>query len=250
MMRRLNVVVALIVMASLLASCGIPTDSEPVAIPDDQLTDLLRGEFEVAAAAPTPVPVNFPNDEGINVYFIGQENRLVAVPRSVESETASAVLQRLLEGPTEAEREELGYSTAIDTELQILGVDTLLATVIVDVAGGSTLDSLTGDEAKLAFAQMVFTLTELNPIASFQLKVDGERKGLPTDAGLNDPEEAVLRENYAICCAPPIQPTPTPVQDSNAPVRSTPTPPPATPTPEVEPTPTVGAATPVPTADG
>lgn len=250
MPRRLHVLLAVAAVVALLGACGVPTDSEPMKIPQEAQAEIdnLAAELGAPEPAPTPIAVNFPND-GINVYFIGQENRLVAVNRNVESDTASAVLQSLLEGPTEAEREELGYSTAIDVELQVLGVDTLNATVIVDVASGSTLEALTGDEAKLAFAQMVYTLTELTPIASFQLKIDGERTGLPTDAGLNNPEEAVLRTNYLGCCAPPIEPTPTPI-GTRVPVRSTATPLPATPTPDSRPTPTVGAATPVPTTDG
>jgi len=249
--RRLHallVVVALTLIASAVTSCGVPTDDAPVELADERLTELLATEFEAPAVAPTPIAVNFPNDF-INVYFIGQENRLAPVRRSVESETASAVLQQLLAGPTEAERDELGYTTAIDAELRVLGVDFIEATVIVDIAGGSTLDSLTGDEAKLAFAQMVYTLTELAPIASFLLRVDGELAGLPTDAGVNDPEEAVLRINYDLCCSPPETVEPTTVSDPDAPVRSTPTPPPATPTPtpDTRPTPTIGAATPEPT---
>jgi len=250
MRRLLLLVLPAIVLTSMLIGCGVPTDSAPAEIADEQLTELLAVEFESVASDPTPVAVNFPNDESTNVYFIGEENRLVAVPRSVESETASAVLQTLREGPTEAEREELGYSTAIDPEMQVLGVDTRNATVIVDIAAGSTLDTLIGDEAKLAFAQMVYTLTELRPIATFLLRIDGEPTGLPTDAGLNDPQEAVLRTNYASCCAPPARATPTPVADSDAPVRNTPTPLAPTPTPQNEPTATVFAATPIPTPDG
>lgn len=213
-------------LAMTVTACGVPTDLAPEQIAAEDLPPDLQRDGVVpteVAVDPTPLPVNFPTNTA-TVYFIGEDNRLVAVERAVDAAiTKSLVLRFLLDGPTVDEREFEGFSTALDADLSVLSSDELGATVIVDVESGSTTEALTGNEAKLAWAQIVYTLTEIPKFASFRLLIDGEPQSLPTDQGVANPAEPVSRTDYQICCAPMAEdPDESVPVDVNA--RSTPTP--------------------------
>ena len=174
--RRRRVAVAAIaggvvlVLLTVVASCGVPTDSGPRDIPPP---------FSVEASDSSTVVPAVPASSGPLVYFLGPASdaptRLRPVPRSVEPPTTTAVLQALFDGLTTSEQAR-GLRTAIPEGTQLLDASVLpdgTATVNLNDA----IFGASGDAQIEAVAQIIFTATGIPGTQRVNLLVNGEPRG-------------------------------------------------------------------------
>jgi spore germination protein GerM len=187
-LRRLLAV--LLAVAATVGGCGLPDDDRPRPVAaEDAPIDL----------SPTTVsPVDPPaGEETVDVYFVDIEaDRLRAVPRRVETITVQAAIDALLRGLDEEERVQLNNNIP-------QGVVVLPSTAVADgvltldlgPAGEGGIQSVQGPAQARAFAQLVYTATEVPGVTSVRFLVDGQPIEVPTDAeSTGDP---VSRANYA-----------------------------------------------------
>jgi spore germination protein GerM len=163
-----------------LAGCGLPTMSEPAAI--DQ------------AAVPTPAARGSHSDSLLpggtaELYFVSGERMVRAVRRAPVAGNAAQVIERtlaqLVSGPDETER-SAGLSSAIPPGLTLTLVKLSGGLAVVDIVG--TDPGPAADQAHLATAQVVLTLTALPLVDSVMLT----RNGRPLEAALPDGELTAL----------------------------------------------------------
>ena len=170
---------ALLLAAAVLGGCGIPTDSEPRPLADAPTTAPPTSEDEGASSA--------------TIFLVSAETeRLVPVERGLDgSVTASAVLDLLLGGPSEDDIEQ-GLSTLIPNET--VAVDVSVDDGLARVEMSEAWRELQEPAAKLAYAQVVFTLGALPGIDDVTFSVDGQVIPAPTD---DENDETVSEADYA-----------------------------------------------------
>lgn len=157
-----------------LAGCGIATDAEPRDIPLDQQRDLVRPGDDAAAEG-----------SGTRIYLIdaaapGQVPLLRGVGRDVRP-TPTAVLEALLDGPTDGELERrLRTAIPADTELRSARFSSR-TTLTVDLT--EPIFEATGAELVDAVSQLVFTASEVEGVQQVELRVDGELQEWPRGDG-------------------------------------------------------------------
>jgi len=226
----LRCVVACLVALVAVAGCGLTLDDEPRVIATDDLPSELRpGQLP----APTPLDPSEAGPGSEQIYMIQDGNRLVTVERQIV-DTPEAVMNNLLLGTFPVERAE-NIETAIyrGTEVQGIEVNELLGLAIVDLAEGSL--NTNNSEQRLAFAQIVYSLTSLPGIDQVQFiqsdpdDPDAPPTDLPvqTDEGTTAPGARVSRADFAelrptaTTASPsfdiPIE-TPTPTVDPDTPL--------------------------------
>ena len=159
--------VVLLVFALLLASCGVPTDSEPRVLP--------------APATPTPEPTTPPVEQiEARIFLLNAENKVVPVAREISATMpVETVVAALAAGPTEDEQ-EAELNSAVPASLQILEAS-------VDETGLLRLDFTISDEDNPGvnlqaafFAQIVYTVTDLTGIQRVSFFRDGEDVNVPS----------------------------------------------------------------------
>jgi len=199
--------------------------------------------FDIPVARPTPTPdPDAPPVFPLPVWMLDANNHLIKVERTIEF-SQDAFLRSVLGGPLVEER-ELGITSALPPDALAHGVTTAPFDVtITDEFGFETLtranialvDMTTGslpndsDESRLlAFAQIVYTLTELEGVDRVAFSIDGVFIPVPSDQGLRFPfdpnvAQGVSRADYTSALpqvpvvepgslgpAPATTPTPTP----------------------------------------
>ena len=197
------VLVSIVVVTAALAGCGIPEDDVP---------RVLGPVLPTPSPTPTPAPAT---TQQFDVYLI-QNNQLSPVSREVPVDLrVNDLIDQLAALPSEAESEQ-GLTSAVPN------LTTLVATpppigddgvATIDLNAGS-LDTLGGDELRLALAQIVWTFTESGSIDGVVIQIEGESRPWPTSEG--DVEGVLTRDAYRTFAPGFVEPTPEP----------TPTPPP------------------------
>ena len=199
-MRRVLTIIALVLLTA--TGCGLQADSAPreVAL-NDLPTQLRPGQL------PTPTPVidsasaSLSNDQ---IFMLGPDNRLTPVARETAS-TPDQVLGSLLNGtsPQEASADITSAISLRNTGIRVLAIDPLFELVTVDLAPDS-LDPRSSEQ-KLAYAQIVYSLTSLEGITRVEFvrtdpeTPDADPEGLAvlTDTGRTVPGTLVGRSDYA-----------------------------------------------------
>lgn len=173
--RPTGVVAALLaVLVVVVASCSVPTDRKPRAIPRQQLADL----FDTARESPTSAAG--PNANTVSLYMF-VNNMLTPIARKTDQVDARSVIGLLLQGPTDNER-VLGITTFIPPHTRLLRTQlTPDGTLMIDLS--SEMDSISGSSAKAAYAQFVFTATSLPTVTQVQFRTGGKVRLVPTDEG-------------------------------------------------------------------
>ena len=172
------------------ASCGVPTDSAPSVLARADLpADLVEGVVPTPAAS---------DEDGLQfqIWMVGPDNSLVPVNRVITF-SPETVMQSLLDGTFPRERAQ-GITSAISRTTRLTDVTVNTDGVaFVDLAEGSIISSRP-DEQKLAFAQIVWSLTGLaDSIERVQFSIGGEFISLPTDNGASIPGQAVDRSDFS-----------------------------------------------------
>lgn len=171
--------------AVLLASCVGPGGSGVRTIEAEEVPYDLLDPAPPAGAALSSEPADVPDGEvSTQVYLLDRDGLLLASPASVEAgttgEVAARLLERLEEGPNEAER-AAGLASALgpDLRLRIDGVDDA-GVVEVDVSGTTTPAA---DQVPLAIGQIVLTLTGVPGVTGVRIVDEGEPLPLPLPGG-------------------------------------------------------------------
>lgn len=205
-MTRTKKALFLLIFALVTASCGIALDSEPEIIATDQLPPVLQPGTSTTS---TTVPENLADD--VVIYLVnpgdGQPS-LQPVERQVPSVDDAAgleevVLETLLLGPTTEEQLDLNLTTAVvsseDAPLEVLEIARPADQQIVVIL--SAPPAIEGSDRLVTFAQLVFTLTELDSVSQVRFAVRNEEGvaediAVRTDTEEGDVRRAVDRGDY------------------------------------------------------
>jgi hypothetical protein len=169
-----------------IVGCSVRTQSEPQAIPEDDIPFGLTHDDRPEGPAAAPVGVE------TVVYLIGSDALVAAPRRASPPVTALEVLRILVEGPTDAEI-AAGIGTDLPADTAVLRVGQRDSVAIVDLGGG--VEALRTQGGINAFAQMVYTVTELPQFDRVVFRLDDRRIEVPTgDGGLTS--APVSRDDY------------------------------------------------------
>jgi spore germination protein GerM len=166
---------ALALLAGALTGCGLGANDEPQPLARDNIPSDLLDEH---ASDPTVV------DSGVDttvvtVYFIQTDDdggrglvplaRRVPVPGNAESRIQALITQP----PDEPERAE-GVSTAVPADASILSRPEHTDDGVLVVNLSENFYDLQGDASRHAFAQVVFTATEVPRVERVRFELRGE----------------------------------------------------------------------------
>jgi hypothetical protein len=198
-------VLTLAVVASVVASCGIPEDRVPRAI-----------TRSVETATPAPTPTTAADDEvpRVEIFLLDANGRVHAVTREVATLKISDVLPQLTLDPMPDEVAE-NLTSAVPKQMTLIENDSFpslkegLATVNLEPG---SLETLEGGERFAALAQIVWTLTNYTNVDRVQILINGAPiTWLTPDGG----EQTKLTEAAFRSFDPTyVAPTPTPVPTS------------------------------------
>jgi spore germination protein GerM len=168
-------VALLVLLVTAAGGCGLSTNDEPETIKDNVPPDLLDTE---TATPDTPIG----STESVKVWFLRTDRlgdtRLVERERLVpRPATQVSVLESLIQDPpTDVERAG-GISTDIPEDVTLTGQPQLSSSDgqgVLTVALSDDFYDLQGETARNAFAQIVFTASELPGVDYVQFERDGE----------------------------------------------------------------------------
>src|SRR5690606_5193084 len=150
-----------LLVAVLVAACGLPSDDEPRAIPEDALDEQVAGP---RATNPPPSRPSTPTTQQAVYLVTGTSpERLIPAPVPVEQPSNPALLPRLV-------IEALVHTRPADVGLAGIAINQLPSDVAVldaTVQPDGVLDlnlsalGIEGANLRLAMAQIVYTATEL-----------------------------------------------------------------------------------------
>ena len=189
---------ALVVLLALTGACGLSEDGGPQAIaPENLPPDLL----DPNPGTSTTLAQN-PGNELVSVYFIeadGDDVRLAEVERRVaDDQDPGDLMAALLAQPTE-EDAAAGITTTVpaDTTLRALPLlNEETGELVIDLS--SEFLSIEGPELAKAFAQMVWTVTEVDAVDRVRFLVDGEPIRAQNAEGAEKKDGPVMRRDYII----------------------------------------------------
>lgn len=177
--------IAALAAALLFGACGLSTNDEPTPIAQENVPpDLQEGDTPSSSA----VYPDSGNQQVIQIWLLeaGEDAaELQSVERTVpHPASASRVLEVLFnQGPTEDEREQ-GLSTAIPSDAQLAGAPVQNEDVVQVSLTDATYEGLSGANSSNAFAQIVYTVTEIVGIEAVEfLLEDGEAIQVPDGEG-------------------------------------------------------------------
>ena len=195
MFRRLLII--LVAVAVGISACGIPGDSEPEIISNDQLPAALQP----GSSTTTTLPIQL-NTEQVTIFLVDPgdgEPQLRPVPREVPVVESGAdlefsVLEQLLLGPTQEEQLEENLTSLVvptgDEPVAILALDRAVEGQLTVVL--SETPAIEGEDRTVAFAQMVFTLTEMEGVETVRFLVRTD-DGVDADVDVStDTDEGVV----------------------------------------------------------
>jgi spore germination protein GerM len=162
----------LVLLVALAAGCGLSTNDEPETIKDNVPPDLLDTESATPDTTAT-------NTESVTVWFLRPDDqgdtRLSKRERQVPlPATQVSVLESLIQDPPNGVERSLGYTTAIPEDVTVTEQPQQRSDGVLTVNLSDDFYDLQGESARNAFAQIVFTATELTGVDSVQFERDGE----------------------------------------------------------------------------
>lgn len=164
-------IVSFAIVASLcFASCAVPDEHSPVIIGDSHAS---RQHSAVPKAATA-------TSAKLTVYFVANDNSLVATNRSDSYLGLNNALGELLAGPTSGEVSE-GLTSAIPVGTKLVYSSISGSTARLDFS--DSLASISGHEQLLAFAQIVVTSTSIPGVSLVEVSVAGQPVNAPKPDG-------------------------------------------------------------------
>lgn len=176
-----------------VTGCGLSANDKPQAIETDDVPADILDPNPPTSTTLSDLPTGF-----VTVYLIAREGdttRLSPVQRDVGDPTSrGAAITALLE-PTSDQEQQQGLSSSIPSDTVLL--DTTFVQddreLVVNLSGA--LFDIQGKELANAFAQLVWTVTELDGVHRVRFKVDGEAYRAPNAEGIEQ-DGAVTRADY------------------------------------------------------
>lgn len=202
-LRPLSLVLAL---SLALLGCGIPLDNEPEVIAAEALPQSLQPGSSTTTTLPSLLT------QDVTIYLINPgdgEASLVPVERQVpvvsegDEQIEVLILEHLLLGPTSEEQLEDNLTTAVvssgDDPIEVLDLRRPVEGQIVVVL--SEAPALEGSDQVVSFAQLVYTLTEINTVDRVRFLVineagEEEDISVKTDTEEGDVRRPVGRDDY------------------------------------------------------
>lgn len=175
-------------------ACGVTADDAPKAIRAEDLPpDLLDPN------PPTSTTISGSPTGSVTVYLLarsGGTTRLAPVEREVSDPSNRLELINALLTPPSAEEQDLGLISSIPGDTVLLDTELLEESreLVINLSGA--LFDVQGRELANAFAQLVWTVTELDDVRQVRFKVDGENYRAPDAEGIEQ-EGAVTRSDYS-----------------------------------------------------
>ncbi len=185
---------SLVVLAGLLAGCGVPLDDDAQGVPAAEVPSGLRPTDTLVATTAVA------ETETVTIWFV-RDGRLVPARHRVAAPvTPPAVLSELLLGPTAAEQTRALRTAIPDAD----------AVTDVSVAGGVAAVQLTQAFAEIpaadqipALGQLVMTLTDLRGVGRVRFVLDDAVIAVPLPTG-EVAEGSVSRDDFAVLVEPGI----------------------------------------------
>jgi len=184
--------IVLVVVA--LAGCGLSADSQPDRIAAEDLpADLLDPNPPASTTLPDSA-ATIP----ITVYLVtseGDATRLAPVEREVVDASRARDRIDALLVPTSAEEQALGLVSSVPTDTVLLDTNLVPEQSELVVNLSNAIFDVQGEELAKAFAQLVWTVTELPTVRQVRFRVDGRAYRAPNAEGIEQ-DGAVTRGDY------------------------------------------------------
>lgn len=186
---------ALLLLAALApAACGLTTDSEPDLIASGEIpADLLDPEQTTSttrSGATASVPVYL-------IQRTGTTTQLVPVIREVEDPTRPGQRIEALLQPTSKEEQDRGLTSSVPADTVLLGTPVLdAASQELTLDFSEQLFDVEGSELAQAFAQIVWTVTELEGVRGVRFLVEGEPQRAPNADGVEQAGAVTATGDY------------------------------------------------------
>jgi hypothetical protein len=196
-----------IVLTLLVGACGIPLDAEPEVIASDQLPQSLQPGTSTTTTLPNRLSqdvIIFLLDPGDGEASLVPVERQVPVVEVGTAELELLTLEQLLIGPTSEEQLEDNLTTAVvasgDDPIAVLSLRRPVEDQIVVVL--SEPPAIEGSERIVSFAQLVYTLTQLDTTTRIRFLVlndagEEEDMSVKTDTEEGDVRRPVGRDDYS-----------------------------------------------------
>lgn len=163
---------AAVLASAALGGCGIPADSEPRAITEEQIPDTTTTTVDVEEVQTRSVDLYFTRFDGSRDVLTTVEHE---VPTGGESgrPTPATVLEALLSGvPTDATSDP-AVVTKIPADTSLASQPELNGGILtVDLDDG--IRGVQGDGARLAFGQLVCTVDALDGVDGVVFEIEGD----------------------------------------------------------------------------
>jgi spore germination protein GerM len=196
-----------VVIALVLGACGIPLDAEPEVIASEQLPQSLQPGTSTTTTLPdrlTQDVIIYLVDPGDGEASLIPAERQVPVVDVGTTELELLTLEQLLLGPTSEEQLDDNLTTAVvasgDDPIVVLSLRRPVEDQIVVVL--SEPPAIEGSDRIVSFAQLVYTLTELDTSTRVRFLVlneagEEEDMSVKTDTEEGDVRRPVGRDDYS-----------------------------------------------------
>lgn len=190
---------AVVVLALVLAGCGVPTGGTPSTIPAEDVP------YGLASPSPAPTPTAPSEAKSVTaqVHWTTPDDAVVARPREVSGTTRrerlASVLEQLAAGPTGTERDEQ-LGTALPREIRLVVERFADGTATIDIEVQT--QELSGVAGRRAVAQIVLTATSVPGVQAVLLELAGEPIEAPLPAGALT-AGPLTAQDYAAATVPP-----------------------------------------------
>jgi spore germination protein GerM len=185
---------AVLALVAGVGACGVAADDHPKAIQAEDLPpDLLDPN------PPTSTTISGSPTTAVTVYLLvrtGTTTRLAPAQREASDATSRGERIAALLAPRSAAEQEEGLESSIPSDTVLLDVEYVEADseLVVNLSGA--LFDVQGAELSNAFAQIVWTVTELDGVRQVRFRVDGVEYQAPDAEGIEQ-EGAVTRADYS-----------------------------------------------------
>jgi len=173
---RLRTLVAVLGVVAVASACGVRSQSSPSAIEHDDVPFGLLDPDAGTATPDTPGPAA----GRVTVYLVGPDGLLPVEREVARPGGPRRAIRALIAGPT-TEESAAGVQSALDAEASELSVQRAGRIIQVELHEGFFTE---GGAQIVALAQVVYTLTELEPRVRVQFLLDGEPAEVPRGDGV------------------------------------------------------------------
>lgn len=194
---------AAVAIASAVASCGIPTDSQAREVQPPPPYQDFYATTPPPSAEPTGAPTGgtFPE-----VLCLTRNGMLVEVIRHVDERPSVQTLANHLIAAPSPEEQEQGLSSTLTVPLLIERVSLEDGLATVEFGEGS--ETLSQDATLTVVAQIVCTLDQHPDVTAVVFTNEGVRASVPR-GDANQSDQPLTREDYLQLFESAAQPTPT-----------------------------------------